>query len=108
MLALPIAAKSQSGSVLMGQALADGGFYEFTEPKVAGMISSRTPGARWPPPGDGRGIRPVRLASDGETAVRVNGSFRIGDRDAFVAAASGALGLRATPEADGAVTLSTP
>lgn len=58
--------------------------------------------------GDGRGIRPVRLASDGETAVRVNGSFRIGDRDAFVAAASGALGLRATPDADGAVTLSTP
>lgn len=52
--------------------------------------------------------RPVRLASGGEAAVRVNGSFRIGDRDAFVAAASGALGLRATPEADGAVTLSTP
>lgn len=52
--------------------------------------------------------QPVRLASQGETDVRVNGSFRIGDRDAFVAAASGALGLKATPEADGAVTLSSP
>lgn len=49
---------------------------------------------------------PVILASDAPVSTPVNGSFRVGDRDAFVAAASGALGLKARSRADGAVVLS--
>lgn len=50
--------------------------------------------------------RPVALAPGADGAVAVNGVFKAGDRDAFVAAASGALGLRATTRDDGSVLLS--
>ncbi|MBB1180382.1 FecR domain-containing protein [Brevundimonas aurantiaca] len=39
-------------------------------------------------------------------SVAVNGVFRAGDRDAFVAASSDVMGLRAVPKADGSVGLS--
>ncbi len=39
-------------------------------------------------------------------SVAVNGVFRTGDRDAFVAASSDVMGLRAVPKADGSVGLS--
>lgn len=50
--------------------------------------------------------RPVALAPGADGAVAVNGVFKAGDREAFVSAASGALGLRATPREDGSVLLS--
>lgn len=50
--------------------------------------------------------RPVALAAGVDGAVAVNGVFKAGDRDAFVSAASGALGLRATTREDGSVVLS--
>ncbi|MDP3406310.1 MAG: FecR domain-containing protein [Brevundimonas sp.] len=39
-------------------------------------------------------------------AVAVNGVFRTGDRDAFVAASSDVMGLKAVPKADGSIGLS--
>lgn len=39
-------------------------------------------------------------------AVAVNGVFRTGDRDAFVAASSDVMGLNAVPKADGSIGLS--
>ncbi len=50
--------------------------------------------------------RPVALAPGADGAVAVNGVFKAGDRDAFVSAASSALGLRATAQEDGSVLLS--
>lgn len=50
--------------------------------------------------------KPVALAPGADGAVAVNGVFKAGDRDAFVSAASGALGLRATARKDGSVLLS--
>lgn len=50
--------------------------------------------------------RPVALAPGADGTVAVNGVFKAGDRDAFVSAASGALGLRATTRDDGSVLLS--
>jgi len=50
--------------------------------------------------------KPVDLAPGADGAVAVNGVFKAGDRDAFVSAASGALGLRATARDDGSVLLS--
>ena len=49
--------------------------------------------------------RPVVLGDGVDAGVAVNGVFRAGDREAFVAAASGALGLRPTKQADGTVRL---
>jgi transmembrane sensor len=49
---------------------------------------------------------PVALAPGADGVVAVNGVFKAGDRDAFVSAASGALGLRATTRDDGSVLLS--
>lgn len=37
--------------------------------------------------------------------VSINGVFRVGDRDAFISAASDGLGLRSAPKADGSVGL---
>lgn len=39
-------------------------------------------------------------------SIAINGVFRTGDRDAFVAASSDVLGLAAVPEADGSISLS--
>lgn len=39
-------------------------------------------------------------------SIAVNGVFRTGDRDAFIAASSDVLGLAAVPEADGSISLS--
>lgn len=49
--------------------------------------------------------RPVTLGADVDAGVAVNGVFRAGDREAFVAAASGALGLHAVTRPDGTVRL---
>lgn len=51
---------------------------------------------------------PDKIVID-ETAlgsVRVNGAFRTGDRDAFVAAAEDVFGLKASPSPDGSIHLS--
>jgi transmembrane sensor len=45
--------------------------------------------------------RPVVLGEGVDAGVAVNGVFRAGDREAFVAAASGALGLHAVNRPDG-------
>lgn len=47
----------------------------------------------------------IRLDAGGIGAVEVNGSFRAGDRDAFVAAATDIFGLRAVAANDGSVRL---
>ncbi|MNE85161.1 hypothetical protein D3C80_1821290 [compost metagenome] len=49
--------------------------------------------------------RPVVLGEGVDAGVAVNGVFRVGDREAFVAAASGALGLHAVNRPDGVVRL---
>lgn len=49
---------------------------------------------------------PIVLDSPDMAGERVNGVFKTGDRDAFVSAATEALGLKASPGADGAVRLS--
>lgn len=49
---------------------------------------------------------PVILEAGGTDATPVNGVFKIGDREAFVSAAAGALDLKATQRRDGSVLLS--
>lgn len=49
---------------------------------------------------------PIELDAPALEQESVNGVFKTGDRDAFVSAATEALGLKATPGVDGAVRLS--
>lgn len=50
-------------------------------------------------------LQPITLDADTVSNVRVNGVFKTGDRDAFVAAATDLFDLRATPQADGSILL---
>ena len=47
----------------------------------------------------------IELDDPGIRTVSINGVFLVGDRDAFVSAASDGLGLKPVPKADGSVGL---